>query len=142
MGLDPPVAPVIVRAPGTRVQMKGGEVQGVDSEVRSEVEALAELVRVAAVALQAEALVAERDEVVRVEALDVRRRLGGPLRDDARGAPVAARLVGELPRQDRRRVGVPRHHGLHVGAVLLLRRGVGVEAVLGPAERPRVLLVY
>lgn len=74
MGLDPRVPPLVLRAPGTRVQMERAKVQRVDVKVRSEVEALAELVGVAAVAAaEAEALVAQRHHVVGVEALDVGR---------------------------------------------------------------------
>lgn len=139
VGLDPGVAPVVLGAPGAGVQVEGAEVEGADLEVGGEVEALAELVRVAAVAGEAEPFVAERDHVRRVEALDVGRRRRCPVGDDAGGAPVAPRLVRQLPGEDGRRVGVPRYYRLDVRLVLRLRRRVGVPRRLRAAEGRYVL---
>lgn len=140
MRLHPGVPPLVARAPGARVQVEGAEVQVPDLEIRGEVQPFAELVRVrAVVALQAEPLVAERDHVRRVERLDVRGGGGGPGRDDGRGAPVAPRLVGELPGEDRGRGGVPRDDGADVRAVLGLCGAVGVPGCLAAAEGGYVL---
>ncbi len=144
MGRDPQIAPIVGSAPRAGVEVEGGEVEGGDLQVGLEVEALAVREGVASVAAggEPEALVAERHHVRRVERLDVRRDLGGPGREDRGGAPVAARLVGQLPREHGRRRRVPRHHGRDVRLVLRLRRRVRVPACRGAAEGRDVLRVH
>lgn len=137
----PLVAPVVGGAPGLGVEVEGAEVEGGDPEVGLEVEALAVAEGVAAVGAggEAEAFVAERDQVLGVERLDVRRRVARPLGEHRGRAPVAARLVGQLPREHGRRGRVPRHHGLDVRPVLRLRRRVRVPGCGGAAEGRDVL---
>lgn len=143
MRRDPQVAPVVGSAPGARVEVQGAEVEGGDLKVGLEVDALVVREGVAAVAVggEPEALVAERHHVRRVERLDVRRRRARPLRQHRRRAAVAARLVGELPREHGGRSSVARDYGLDVGAVLGLRGCVGEPACLVAAEGCDVLVV-
>ena len=97
MRLHPAIAPVEASPPVARVEMKGTKVQSVYLEVGSEIEALAELVRIAAITSETEALISKRDEMVRVEALDKGRGFSSPFRDHVRVAAIAARFIGELP---------------------------------------------
>lgn len=137
---DPRVAPGVVVAPLVGVHVHGAEVDGADREVLLEVDAVVARVRVAVVVvgdvgrrLGEPAFVAEGDEVVRVEGLDVGGGVGGPFGDDAAGAARAVRLVAELPAE-------------HGGALLIavddefdvvleggLGGGMGVKAVVGTA---------
>lgn len=78
--------------------------------------------------------------MVRVERFDVCRDLGGPLRDDRGGTAVAARLVGQLPREDGGRRRVPRYDRLDIRLVLRLGCGVGKPRRLGAAEGSDVLI--
>lgn len=133
--LDPVDGPAgLVDAPALRVHVEGAEVERLDGKVGGEVDALALLVGVRAVARAGvEALVAERDQVRAVERLDVRAGFAGPLGDDLGAAAVAARLIGELPREDRGAVLVAADDGLDVVPVLRLGCGVGVPGGLAAA---------
>ena len=119
---DPVLAPRLRwrDAPGRRVEMHGAEVDGADGEIGGKIHALRRPVRVAAIRAgrQAEPLVAHRDHVARVEALDILGRRSRPGSHDAGGAAGAARLVGELPGEDGAGAGVARHDGFDVGLVL------------------------
>lgn len=138
---NPLIPPVVGGAPGLGVEVEGAEVQCGDLQIGLEVDALAVAEGVAVVGAggEPEALVAERDHVLGVERLDVRRRVARPLGDDRRRAAVAARLVGELPREHGRRRRVPRDHGLDVRPVLRLGRRVRVPGFGRAAEGGDVL---
>ena len=128
MVLDPRIAPAIVVAPLVRVEVEGAVVEGRDRHVLGEVDTFGAGIRVRAVAAAAQpALVAERDHVRAVEALDVCARGRGPVVDDAAVAAVAARLVAEFPREDGRGGLVAVHHEGDVGLVCFLGGDVGVE---------------
>ena len=121
MLLDPRTAPSIVVTPGVRVQVKSAIVEGGDLQVRGEVDADIAAVGVAAVAnavgRREPAFIAQRHHVVGVKGLDVCARVGGPVRDDGCGAPLAARLIAELPREDGGGGLVSVHDHVDVGAV-------------------------
>lgn len=118
--------------------MESTEIERRNAEVLDEIETLTKLIGIAAIARKTETLISERDEMVRVEALDVGRSVPGPVEDDVRAAAGAAGLVGELPRQDRGAGPVPAHNGLDEAPVLGLRRGVGVPGRLAAAKGPDV----
>lgn len=138
---NPLVAPVVGRAPGLGVEVEGAEVEGGDLQVRLEVEALAVAEGVAVIGAggEPEALVAERDHVLGVERLDVRRRVTRPLGEHGRRAAVAARLVGELPREHGRRRRISGDYGFDVRPVLRLGRRIRVPGCGGAAEGGYVL---
>lgn len=77
--------------------------------------------------------------MVRIEALDIGGGICSPVRKNAGLAAVAARLVGELPGEDRGGVGVARYDGFDVGFVLGLRCRVGVPGCLAASEGGYVL---
>lgn len=126
VGANPRIAPIIRGAPGLGVQVEGAEGDVGEGEVGGEVEALAELVGVGAVAGEAEALVANGDHVVAVERADVVGALANPVCEDGGRAAVAARFVGEFPREHGGRGAVARHDGFDVGLVHGLAFGGGV----------------
>lgn len=103
MGRNPRTAPSIRRSPGVGVQMKRPEIKRGDLQVGLEVDALAIAEGIASVGprREPEPFVAQRDHVLGVERLHVGRRLARPLGHDRRRAPIATRLVGELPGEDR-----------------------------------------
>ena len=126
--LDPRVRPAVVVAPLVRVEVESAVVERRDRHVLGEVNTLGAGIRVGAVAATAQpALVAERDHVRAVEALDVCARGRGPGVDDTAVAAVAARLVAEFPREDGRGGLVAVHHEGDVGLVCFLGGGGSVE---------------
>lgn len=64
---DPRISPVVGCAPGRRVEMESAEGDVGQGEVGGEIETLAKLVGVRAIATQTEALVANGNHVVRVK---------------------------------------------------------------------------
>lgn len=102
---DPVAAPGILIAPRVRIQVEGPVVERADAQVGDKVDALPPRVRVRPVVAaegrsrREPALVPERHQVARVEALDVLGHVRRPLGDDGRGAALAARLVAQLPRE-------------------------------------------
>lgn len=130
---DPLVAPRVVVPPRVRVQVERAVVERRDAQVGHEIDARGPVVRrgpvvavdVRCVRAREPAFVAQRDEVGRVEALDVRRGGARPLGHHRRAAPRAARLVGELPGEDGRRVLVPGDEHVDVVAVDALAGRVG-----------------
>lgn len=112
----------------------------VDIGVRArgvEITAFAELVRVGAVAFETEAFLAGGDHVRTVERFDVGCGVGHPFVEDIEVAAVAARLVGELPGENGRRVAVAANDCFDVRFVLRLGFladvpfGVGFDAGVG-----------
>ena len=112
--------------------MERGIIKRGDLQVFDEIDTLGARVRVRPVADAAgtavdPALVAERDEVVRVERLDVCAGGAGPVVDGGGGTAFAARLVAELPGEDGGAVFVAVYGERDPGLVGGLRGGVGVE---------------
>lgn len=135
---DPRVHPVVAVAPLLRVGVEGAVVDTGDGQVLDKVDAFVSAVGVAAVAAAVgagePAFVAEGDHVVCVEGLDVFAGRRGPVCDYGGGAPAAARLVAELPAEDRGAGFVAVDDEFDVGLVGGLRLGVGVEGVVGAPE--------
>ena len=135
---DPGAAPAVVVAPTVGVHVEGAVIEGLDGEVLDEVHAFVAAVGVAAVAAGVAGgqppFVAERDHVVRVEGFDVCGDGAGPGGDDGGGAAGAARLVAELPAEDRGRGFVPVDDEGDVVLVGGLAAAVGVEAGVRAAE--------
>ena len=106
--LNPGAPPRIIVAPGVRIQMEGGIVEGRNLQIGREIDADVTSVGVSpiadAIGRREPALVAERHHVLAVERLDVGARVRRPAGDDGGVAALAARLVAELPREDGGRV--------------------------------------
>lgn len=136
---DPRITPIVGGAPRTRVEMhraKGNVWQG---NVGGEVETLNVRVGVGAVAIESEALVANGDHAVSVERADVVGRGADPVCEHGGVARVAARLVGELPREDCGRSAVAGDNGFDVCLVHGLALGRLVPlGVAGDAARGEV----
>lgn len=94
MGLDPTIPPIVLGAPGARVQVEGTEIERLDLEVGGEVEPLAKLVWITTVTCNAKPFITQCDHVAGVETLDVLRDCSRPGGNDASLATVASRLVG------------------------------------------------
>ena len=73
-----------------------------------------------------------------VERFDVSADVFGPIIDDGCIAAAAARLIGELPGEDRARLLVPIYDELDVFLVSFLGCGIGVEAIVVGAERASI----
>lgn len=144
MVADPTVRPRHRLVPPVRVAMEDAEVDARERQFALEVAPVLAAVEAVAVPLAVveSALPAPRHEVVRVQALDVRAHLLHPAAQQLRVAvfaarevagPVcaAARLVSQLPREDRRRVPVAGHDGLDVAFVRLLDLRQAVELCHG-----------
>lgn len=125
--------------------MECAEVKRGDLEVRNEVNADARRIRVGWwVSLLEPALVADGDQVIGVNRLDVRadclcpridRRTGGvACCRRGTGRPRAARLVGKLPSHNRRLVDVASDELADVFFVCSDNRGVCVERVVRSAR--------
>lgn len=73
--------------------------------------------------------------MVGIQRLDVGAGLGGPAVDNVRLASIAARLIAQLPSEDRRRVPVPGDNSLDIGLVhaldLLVGEPLGLAATVG-----------
>ena len=122
---DPSIAPLLRRrdAPALRVEMVSAEVDLRNSAVVGEVVASSTGgVRVGAVIAggQTETLLTGGDHTVRVDALDVLGSVRDPGGHNAQVAAGAARLVGQLPAEDRRAGWVAGDDGLDVCLVLSL----------------------
>lgn len=137
---DPLVRPRDGLAPPVRVRVEGAEVDALEAQLAVEVAAVAAAVEpIAAAGIEVEpALAAPRHQVVGVEALDVRAHLVDPAAERLRRAVVAprqvpdavgaaARLVGQLPREDGGRVLVAGDYGLDIALVGSLDLGKAVE---------------
>lgn len=134
VGLDPSIAPVVILSPGVGVQVESSKIESRDVQQCDKVGSLAVCVRICAITGETETLDARRDQVVGVEALDVRRGSQGPVVDDTGVAAVAAGLIAELPGENGRRVEVASNKGLDVGLVLCLRSRIGIPRSFAATE--------
>ena len=72
--------------------------------------------------------------MVGIERLDVLGDIRRPVVDHIGATALAARLVGQLPREDGRGVLVAADNSIDIAAVLSLCFGISVPALLGPAK--------
>lgn len=81
-----------------------------------------------------ELTVTNANHVLRIKRLDVRAGRLNPVVNDRGITAIAARLIGQLPRENRRRRSIPAHHSLDIVLVSSLGGGVGVPSGGTPSK--------
>src|SRR6185369_4846140 len=105
--VDPTLAPTKARAPRVWVQVKRAVVDVRQRGQRGVIDAIVSVVGPMLAVSAEKPFVADRDQVIAVERLEIARHLVRPAREClTRGTARSARLVGELPAEDRRIVAI------------------------------------